>query len=163
MPKRHLLYRRAHLFRDSTGQMIGAAQGFWVLLNLTTRAIEPNPTVDERLAVEAQNAPVCAPRAVRPLGNMPTCGQLTPQFTEYDINGHVNNARYLDWCWNALGRDGLDGREIAGFDINYDSEILPGEVIRTELCLEGDRFTFCGFSGDKRRFGIDGILRPDPV
>ena len=162
MPKRHLLYRRAHVFRDASGQAIGAAQGYWVLLNLKTRTIEPNPTVDERLVAEPLDAPVGPPHTVRALGDMPVSQALTPQFTEYDINGHVNNARYLDWCWNALGRDRLDGREIAGFDINYDSEILPGEVVRTELCLDGDRFSFCGFSGDKRRFGIDGQLRPNP-
>ena len=46
------------------------------------------------------------------------------------------------------------------FDINYDAEILPGTELRTELTMDGDRFAFSGFSGDKRHFSISGKLAP---
>ena len=159
-PKRHLLYRRAHVFRDANGNVFGGAQGYWVLLNLQTRSIESNTLVDERIQVDAADAPVSAPITVRPLHAAPVCGVLTPQYSEYDMNGHVNNARYLDWCCNAIGFEGFMGREMTAFDVNYDSEILPGESIRTELCLNDGNFSFCGYSGDKRRFGVSGQLRP---
>ena len=38
----------------------------------------------------------------------------------FDLNGHVNNAKYMDWCWNALGVEALTGRCIAVFDVEYD-------------------------------------------
>ena len=84
---------------------------------------------------------------------------LIPQYTDFDLNGHVNNAKYLDWCWNALGAEALTGHRIAAFDVEYDREVRIGEIVRTELVRDGDMFSFCGYTeNDVRCFGIIGTL-----
>ncbi|MBQ8953164.1 MAG: hypothetical protein IJ048_03525 [Clostridia bacterium] len=159
LPTKHLFFPRAHVIFDAAGKVIGGAHGLWLLMDMATRRIVKNDYVSERLPVEADDPGVKAPGTVRALPATPVEGCLTPQFTEFDLNGHVNNTKYMDWCWNALGFDGLKEREIAWFDVNYDREILPGEEVRTELCREEDALTFCGFAGGSRCFGISVALR----
>ena len=49
--------------------------------------------------------------------------------------------------------------QIMSFDVNYEFEITEGCEIRTELWMDGDQFTYCGFDGDdKRFFAIGGTL-----
>lgn len=158
-PPRHLFFPRAYVLRGEGGEDLGGATSLWLLMDLTTRKAVASPFVAERLPIEDRPAPVGMPGTVRPLNGAPEVETLAPRYTEFDLNGHVNNTKYLDWCWNALGFEGLEGRELAGFDVNYDREILPGEILRTELCREGDAASFCGYADGARCFGIRAELR----
>ena len=158
MPIRHLFFPRAHVFRDEAGEVIGGAHGLWMLMDLETRNTMKHPDVAERMQIEG-GVDVKMPATVKPLHDDPVIGEIEPRFCEFDLNGHVNNTKYLDWCWNALGFDALRDRALACFDINYDREVRRGESIRTELCAGSDEITFCGFSGGTRCFGIRVGLR----
>ena len=160
MPMRHLFFPRAHVFTDADGNPIGEACGLWLLMDLKDRKAVPNPFIRERLPFEDRGVSVRVGGAIRPVSETVTVRHLTPQYTDLDLNGHVNNAKYLDWCWNALGRDGLRGRQVAAFDIEYDREVLPEERIRTETALAGSAFSFCGFTEESTRcFMIRGTLK----
>ena len=159
MPTRHLFFPRAHEFRDERGAVIGCACGLWLLMDPNTRRAVANLSVAERLRIEEVPSPAAAPATVRPMPGEPEIQSFQPRLCDYDLNGHVNNARYLDWCWNALGFEALRNQEIACFDVNYDREILPGETVRAELCRLEDGFSFCGYIENRRSFGIIGRLR----
>ena len=159
LPPRHLFFPRAHVIRAADGEILGGAHGLWLLMDIESRKIVKDPYVAGRLPMEDQPAPVKLPGTVKPLGAPQAVTRIVPQFTEFDLNGHVNNTKYADWCWNALGFDGLKGREAAWFEINYDREILPGEEIRAELCRQGEELSFCGHHGDQRCFGMRVGLR----
>lgn len=159
MPLRHLFYPRAHIFRDADGAAMGTACGLWLLMDARTRTTVQNEFVMSRMAVETPEIAVRLPATVRPLNDAPEAGDVLPRFTEFDLNGHVNNARYMDWCWNALGFDALADREVAAFDVNYEREVRRGEVISTRLCREGDAATFHGSANGQRCFSIGVKLR----
>ncbi|MBR3503544.1 MAG: hypothetical protein IKO07_04755 [Clostridia bacterium] len=160
LPGKHMFFPRGHVFRDAAGEVAGGALSLWLLLDVAARRAVRQPFVLEKLPVEAREAPAAQPRTVRPAGEELAAATFTPPFTDFDVNGHVNNTKYMDWFWNALGAERLEGREIAAFDINYDSEILPGEVIETALYrTDENAFAFCGGAGEKRRFGISAQLR----
>ena len=159
MPTRHLFFPRAHAFRDADGGLIGEACGLWLLMDMNERKAVSNPFVLERLPLEAKGVSVRVAGAVRPVGGNVSVRSMTPQYTDFDLNGHVNNARYLDWCWNALGAEALKDRQIASFDVEYNREVRPGERIRTETAIEDDAVSFCGFDGeDTRCIAIRGML-----
>lgn len=159
MPMRHLFFPRAHIIRDADGNVVGGAHGLWLLMDMSTRKAATNPFVRQSLPLEAREAPVAMPGTVHPLDAAPIEDTLLPHFTDFDLNGHVNNTKYMDWCWNALGFDALREGELVAFDINYDGELLPGETVQTSLCRAGERFTFCGCVDGKRRFGVSGQLK----
>ena len=159
MPMRHLFFPRVHVFRDAEGREIGGAQGLWVLMDIHTRRIVANPFVARQLPFEDRPSPADVPTTVRPLCDAAEAASLLPGITEFDLNGHVNNARYMDWCWNALGFDALRDREIAAFDVNYDREILPGEPVDAALYSQGDDFAYVARANGARCFAASGTLR----
>lgn len=161
MPNRRWFFPRYFIFRDEDGQQIGCAGSLWALLNITERRMSrPDPV----LAMMPDNsdliAPLGLPATVAEIGGSFDTQERTPVYTDLDMNGHVNNTKYIDWCCNALGIDLLSGHELASFALNYNQEIRPGQTIRTELHRSGCDFSFSGFEGDVRHFDVGGVIRP---
>ena len=159
MPLRHLFYPRAHVFRGEDGEAFGTACGLWLLMDVEKRAITQDAFIAEHMPVEQPSCGVGMPATVRPLNDAPEAGEVIPRFTEFDLNGHVNNARYMDWCWSALGFEGLADRELASFDVNYEREVRRGETVHTRLCRDGDAASFHGEADGARCFSIGVKLR----
>ena len=160
VPSRHGMYLRSCIFRDARGEEIGHATSIWVLMDIETRRIVRSPYVDERHSIAHSMRPATPlPLSVKPLGTEAVVETLIPKFSDFDLNQHVNNTKYFDWCCNALGIDIMEHYQIIGFDVNYDSEITEGRTVRTELRIDSDQFTYCGFGSDDRRlFAIKGSL-----
>jgi len=158
-PNRMLFYPRSHIFKDGYGQVIGSANTLWLVMDLATRKAVNSAEVLAHMPDNSGLKPAAGmPAAVKPFEGEVRRMDITPQFTDLDTNGHVNNTKYMDWCCNALGAEILGGNTIMSFDINYDAEILPGTELHTELTLEGDRFAFIGYSDEKKHFSIGGRL-----
>ena len=159
-PNRHLFFPRTHIFRDESGEQIGCANSLWVLMDLTERKLTSSPEVLAHMPDNAgMPAPAGMPATVKQLGGEVLTGSIAPKYTDLDLNRHVNNTKYMDWCMNALGIEIMQEKCITAFDINYDAEILPGADIRTELTFDGDKFAFSGYDGAKRHFSVGGVLK----
>ena len=138
------------------------AHSLWVLIDLSTRRIVSNETIVSRLPDNSDlAAPIPGPATVRALPGEAEAHEVAPRFTDFDINGHVNNTKYLDWCLNALGLETMRAWELRQFDVNYEAEILPdAAVVRTELTRAGERFACLGSADGKRSFAVGGTLSP---
>ena len=156
---RHLFYPRSHIFRDAQGQEIGRAESLWMVLDLNTRRVTRSAEVTAHLPENRDLQPALAlPATVKPLEGPAQVHTMQPLFTDFDVNRHVNNTKYLDWCLNALGMEVMQERCVTSFCVNYDAEIRHGDQVRTELCLIDDHFSYCGFGESKRHFGVSGHL-----
>ena len=160
IPSRHGMYLRSCIFRDVHGEEIGRATSLWTLMDIEARRITRSSYVDERHSIAHTLRPATPlPTSVKPLNAEAIVETLTPKFSDFDLNQHVNNTKYFDWCCNALGMEIMQQYQIMDFDVNYDSEISEGCTVRTELRIDSDQFTYCGFGSDDRRlFAISGIL-----
>lgn len=157
---RHGMYPRSCIFRDAQGEEIGRATSIWVLMDTETRRITRSDYVEERHLVPPDLR--CAtplPASVKPLNADAIVETVVPKFSDFDLNHHVNNTKYMDWCCNALGMDCMKQNRIISFDVNYEAEITEGCTVHTELQKDGDQFTYCGFDrSNKRLFAIGGKL-----
>ena len=161
MPVRRWFFPRYFIFRDEQGQEIGRAGSLWVLLDVNTRKMA-KPDICSALMPDNSDllAPLGLPATVAEVsGTLETCTH-TPVYADLDVNGHVNNTKYMDWCCNALGIETMTAYCLSRFDVNYNLEILPGQEIRCELRRLGNDFSFSGFEGDARHFDIGGVLAP---
>lgn len=158
LPPKHLFFPRANTFRDAAGNVIGGAMSLWVLMDVRARRVVNSAEVLARLPQNADMPAGIPLGAARPLPGEATEGTLVPPYSDFDLNGHVNNTRYLDWTCSALGHDIMAARRVTEFGICYEREVLPGEAIRTELVRQGERFSFCGFAEGKRCFCVSGVL-----
>lgn len=159
MPNRRWFFPRYFIFRDEQGVEIGRAGSLWVLLDLNSRKMA-RPDAVLRLMPDNSDllAPLGLPAPVTEVSGTLEVGSIRPAYTDLDMNGHVNNVKYMDWCCNALGIDTMRNKCIRKFDLNYDLEVRPGQELRTELRTLGDAFSFSGFEGQQRHFDVGGEL-----
>jgi acyl-ACP thioesterase len=159
MPNRRVFFPRYFVFRDAEGKQIGCAGSMWVVLDVTTRRMASGAEITALMPDNRDlTAPMGMPATVEEIPGEEQESFRSPVYTDLDMNGHVNNTRYLDWCCNELGIDTMRSATMKQFAVNFNQEILRGQEVRTALRREGDRFSFSGFEGDKRHFDVGGML-----
>ena len=157
LPSKHLFFPRANAFRDAEGRQIGAATSLWVLLDVASRRIVSSEEVLAHLP-DNRDLPGGMPGNVRALAGEAETGAFAPAYSDFDVNGHVNNTRYLDWTCAALGFETMAAARVKAFSVSYDREILPGEEVQTELVRADGGFSFCGAVGGRRCFTVAGAM-----
>ena len=110
----------------------------WLVVDIEKRRpLRPQVAVEKLPANEGINA---LP-GENPAGNDPPLSLTTRDFSaiepilrqvcysDIDYNGHVNNARYIQWIQDLLDPEILKNAEQIRLDINYLAEVLYGETI----------------------------------
>lgn len=59
------------------------------------------------------------------------------RFYDLDMNGHVNNSKYLDWIFEVMGADFLMKHIPRKIHLKYVKEVRPGGQITSSYDLEG--------------------------
>lgn len=163
MPNRRVFFPRYFLFRDGQGRQIGYAGSMWVLMELSARKMVFDAGIASRLPDNSDLiAPMGMPATVEELPCPPHEALHAPVYTDLDMNGHVNNTRYVDWCCNALGIETMQTHALTHFAVNFSHEVRPGQQVRTLLRRADGRFCFSGFEGDCRFFDVGGEFTPLP-
>lgn len=55
--------------------------------------------------------------------------EVTPGYSEVDLVGHVNNARYVEWIANCFPMEQFQYQRIAWLQVNYLAEVKAGERV----------------------------------
>ena len=55
------------------------------------------------------------------------------RFYDLDMNGHVNNSKYLDWIFEVMGADFLTQYIPKKINLKYVKEVRPGGVITSAV------------------------------
>ena len=159
MPLRHWFFPRHFIFRDEAGGELGAASTLWVMFDLKNRRMAEPGEVAKCIPDNSDlTPPLGAPRMPRRLSGACAQSARLPVFSEIDVNGHVNNARYADWLCDALGMETMREYRVETMQISFASEILPGEEMTLELAREGLSYYFVGSRDQKAHFEIGGTL-----
>lgn len=119
------------------GQLIGEAITSWLVLDKKTRKVATHKmelildaSIDEECPVEAKKINLSGLK-LSPHKN------LTVQYSDLDMNFHVNNAIYGQWLINCLSLDIIRGWDLAEFAINYLQEIhCSQQVVISSVATE---------------------------
>ena len=155
---KHSVFPRYFEFRASDGTVLGKAVTLWVLLNLSERCmVSAEKAQIEVPADEGHPAALPFPSAPRELkGIEPTLTEKRPVYTDFDINGHVNNTRYIDWLCDLFAPERYREKFIRELIVNYAGEILPDTELTLMLAEEEERFSLRDCPGGKAHFTIQG-------
>ena len=158
-PVRLRFFPRYYIFKDSAGDVIGKAGTLWLLMDLATRQTIPAGDIAALLPDNSElAAPMALPATVGQLQGDETIILRDPQYTDLDVNGHVNNTKYADWLCDALGIDTLRACAPESLILNYNAEVRPGQHVRLRLVRQGAAYQLSGYHGDKLAFEIGGKL-----
>ena len=83
------------------------------------------------------------------------------RYSDIDINGHVNNARYVEWVCDLLGEKYFSAHTARGLDINYVGEARMGEDIRLELSENAGAHTIVARHAATGMTAIEAMIRTE--
>ena len=137
MPTTRTAYPRSTVVYDADGKECFRSISLWVLMDEKTRAMilpgKSGITVDGALMGSELTVP--GSLALHPLENRV---QRTVRFTDLDINGHMNNCRYLDWVCDTLPGHFHRDHPISEFTVCYLSEAREAEDLSLCWALQPD-------------------------
>ena len=119
---------------DGSPLVRGTSQ--WVVIDAANRKMVPSQEVS--FPPEAVREEHLIPTRLRKLRDFPAQGAgqtIRSQFTDVDLNGHVNNAKYANYFLNAL-QPGPEAA-IRSFQLDYHHEVLPGQALALHIRREG--------------------------
>ena len=133
-----LLCTRNYDVLDDSGTLLARASSSWLILDIVKRRplrpsalVTPLPPNEGRVFLEggAQSLPK--------RDDLVKTAERTALYSDIDFNGHVNNARYIQWIQDALPGDFLKNAVNIRIDINYVGEVVPGETVGIYLSEPG--------------------------
>lgn len=129
-------FQRDFSIRDESGDELAKATTEWVLMDIETRKFvsavdfyDVPDDLDDARAFERK------PRKIKDFetGNMPVA-TFAPGYSDIDVNGHVNNAKYANYIVDAL--DAGPDASIRTLQIDYRHEVLPGAPLAMHTLVE---------------------------
>ena len=139
----HFFYPRYHRFLLDDGTPLAAAASLWVTMDRNDRRIVTPAAACLAFPDTSAIAPPC-PLPGRPKEPSGETGvfESAPQYEDLDINGHVNNARYISWLCNALGAENFEIGYIRTLTAGYEKEIRKAKRISHVIQSEGAVFSY---------------------
>lgn len=132
-------FLRDFMMCDASGDLLVKAATEWVLMDIASRKFvsvkdyyDGPEDFDEARAFDRK------PRKIADFaeGNRPV-HTVVPSYSDIDLNGHVNNARYANYVIDALN-PGEQGA-VKTFQLDYRHEVLPGVPLAMHTLVEEGR------------------------
>ena len=110
-------YLRDFELKNAGGDLLVRATSSWVILDVANRTMCRTADVMEMM-----------PRGVTP----EIAGEHKVEFSDIDLLGHTNNARYVVWAMDCIDFDELKTRPVKDVTVTFIHETRAGEVITLE-------------------------------
>lgn len=159
---RHVLFPRYYEILDAEGNIAVRASAVWLLMDAKTRKMAFPDKYGVRIPDAFTGTELPLPAGV-PQQEAPVVYRHVVRFQDVDINGHMNNSKYIDIVEDALGFGFMHDYELTGFEIGYEEEIRADR--RVSLCgAYGDgKVYFEGKTGRKTCFRLSATYRDRAV
>jgi acyl-ACP thioesterase len=132
----------------------------WVLMDPASRAMVLPGKSGVAIEGTVRGLEPAIPRSLAPQA-MANQMLRRVHYTQLDVNGHMNNTRYLDWVEDLLPAEFHREHPVKEFTICYLNEALEGEevALNWQLDSEGNLHVHAAEStGGKRVFSAEVLL-----
>jgi len=123
--------------------LLGKASSVWVPIDLTTRQIALISSKELETVSLKEKSNEISPRKIEFTENkFKFVVEKSAQNSDIDLNQHVNNAKYVQWIYDAIAFSETTTLPNQGFAINYISEINRGDrikILRNEFQFAGQK------------------------
>jgi len=139
-----LVANRDFLIHDEHG-ITGRATTSWVTMNIKTHKPDrPDTVLDCRFIPNRERVLTFPSRAIQRLREGGHTTTITARRSDLDINGHVNNVRYVEYCLESVPETWIIENRCIGIDIQFRTESFAGNEISSTCTAsepDGDRNT----------------------
>ncbi len=138
-----LFFLRDFRMCDRSGRELLSCTSSWLVINTETRRlvrstdlldVVPETTMchDDAIAEHCQK--VCMPKDAVP----EKVGEHRVAYSDVDIIGHTNNARYMVWAMDCIDYAEVTAAPLKEAKINFIKETVPGELVELYRFRTGD-------------------------
>jgi len=125
-----LFFRRDFQLFDGDGSQFAAATTAWLLLDMQSRRLLPPAALKNALPDPPDLVGLDEPlEKLAPPEGLIQSGVVSAGYNTIDLLGHVNNTRYVEWVTDCFPFEHYRAHRLAWLQINYTSEVLPGEQV----------------------------------
>ena len=136
MSHNRLFCYRAFNIKDEAGNTIIEMVATFVLMDRDTRKVHPVMSeITDAFDSEFSKTMLRGPRFKELEGGVEQ--EYRVRFYDLDMNGHVNNSKYLDWVFEVMGADFLTQHVPKKVHLKYVKEVLAGGIITSQYEQEG--------------------------
>ena len=129
MPTTRVAYPRAAEGFDEEGNSLFKVISLWVIVDMDSRAMVLPGKSGVDVAGMVLGTELKAPGGLPAV--TPACNCLrTVSFSDLDVNGHMNNARYLDWICDLLPSGFHRDHPLKAATVCYMTEALEGQQLQ---------------------------------
>ena len=121
---------RDYAIRDSQGKALVRGRGGWLVLDLEKRRpLRAQTIMDSMPPNDGVDAFPAGPAGLNSRENLVKIAERNALYSDIDFYGHANNARYIQWIQDAADMDIITNAAQIRLDINYLSEVMPGDTV----------------------------------
>lgn len=125
-----LFATRDYEMLDSSGDVFARGRSAWLIVDLALkRPRRPEPFVANIPTNEGRDALADGAKGLDTEHGLNAEARRTAAYSDLDYNGHVNNARYIQWIQDAFDAEELAAVDSLRLDVNYLSEVKAGAVV----------------------------------
>lgn len=123
-------FERDFFVRDAKGNIIAKAISTWVIFDVSTRELRKSELIAiEYPPIREERAIECKLGKLRAFGQPEMVYKKVVAYSDVDFNGHLNNARYVDFIVDCFPVENHKDYCIKSIEVSYINEALPGETI----------------------------------
>ena len=149
-------YVRDFRMTGADGQPAVLATSSWLIIDMTTRRLLRREHLADKLPLdtECHESAIDEPcgKVVMPPEGMEEVAEHRVVYSDVDIIGHANNARYIVWAMDCLDYDWVSGCRVRSIRINFNKEVLPGETVELFRAPVDGGWVVEGRVGDRSSF-----------
>ena len=144
--------KRITTVTDAAGQAVAMVDCRWIVVSLAEGRIlrEPGWTVDGFWNESVEGELPMQLHKCRE--NLTSAGLFTAKYSQCDLNGHLNNAFYLDVVCDALPLELLRQGAVTFASINYHREVPLGQSMEVFYAPSADGWYLIGRHAEKTAF-----------
>jgi acyl-ACP thioesterase len=157
-----LFARRDYDIRDAADVPVVRGRSGWLIIDREKRRpLRPQSLMTQLPLNEGVDALPSGAEGLESRDNLVKAAERKALYSDVDYNGHVNNTRYIQWIQDIMAPELLETADRMRLDLNYLSEIKPGET--TEILYapldEAGAFAFEGRKLDGGQCAFRAELR----
>jgi acyl-ACP thioesterase len=146
-----IFYVRDFIIKGSSGEKLAVATSYWLLVDINSKRPKI-PGFHSEILFMHKNKHAIDKKLVKFKSNSQIeKTSLKVQYSDLDLNQHVNSNKYVEWIINTLPYSENDEIIIESMQVNYSREIKFGEEIM--LTRENNQI--------KNEFLIEGKIKSD--
>ena len=146
------IFPRYFFLEDEQGKVLIKASSTWVILNRSNHSINLNPFDGYKAPIEHYEGELHLPEKVKS-SDTSLVETRKVRYSDIDLNGHLNNTKYIDYIIDIHDSDFYKKNRIHKFLINYEKELKDNDLV--SLFASGTNPEYIKGEADKVAFEVN--------